>query len=62
MNIPRKEYNIPYWPTYKIIMEVLGEVADMEINLGSEAGREYLAEMITDSLWKYYHPEEPHLI
>ena len=49
---------MPYWPTYKIIMEVLGEVADKEINLGSEAGREYLAEIVTDSLWKHYHPNE----
>lgn len=54
--------NIPYWPTYKIIMEALSEVSDKEINLASEAGREYVAEMITDSLWKHYHPEEPHLI
>ena len=49
---------IPYWPSHKIIMEVLEDAADKQINLGSETGREFLSEMITDSLWKHYHPNE----
>jgi hypothetical protein len=58
MNIPRKEYNIPYWPTHNEITKVLEEFAGKEINIDSESGREYLAGKITDALWKHYHPNE----
>ena len=58
MNEVRQTIPIPYWPTHNEITKVLGEVAGKEINIDSEAGREYLAEMITDSLWKHYHPNE----
>lgn len=58
MNIPREEYNIPYWPTHKEIKKVLGEAVGKEINIDSEASREYLASKITDALWKHYHPNE----
>ena len=58
MNIPRKEYNIPYWPTHKEIKKVLEEAVGKQINLDSEASREYLTNKITDALWKHYHPNE----
>ena len=35
---------------YVKIIEALEEVADMEINLGSEAGRKFLAQKIKDAL------------
>ena len=40
------------WAYYHRIIKVLEDVADKEINLGSETGREFLAEKIMEALDK----------